>query len=376
MSTDQQARNALAEACSGIGLDLVRHTFFKLTLRRVRRALKNFELVVLVGPSRVGKGALIRALVKELNAVVERDPSKLRAAIVRAESAFRKAFSWKRFWVLCLRAVGDPLPECKVNRALPARGVSRGTGARYGSVTEPDLADNFRRAAHDRGLEVLFVDEALALLKNERGRVLEDQLDLLRDLADTEPFKFVLVSTPRILGHLDLSEELDSRTTVVYFPRYNRDNEAEFKRFRRTARTLINSLPKASQFKLTGEQLHSLHVATAGCVGHLVHHFRAAINACLEEDQYQLSWEHFLEVFPPDEKLQRRWNRCLLGEALHARASARTFGKDQVWGDRAEPELSDFAPEFALTAPTPRATRRRRGSSRIGIPNPTRHSVG
>ena len=312
-----------------------------------------------------------------MNAIIEKDPSQLRAAVVRAESAFRKAFSWKRFWVLCLRAVDDPLPGCKVNRALPARGVSRGTGARYRSVTEPDLADDFRRAAHDRGLEVLFIDEARALLKNERGRVLQDQLDLLRDLADTEPFKFVLVSTPLILEHLDLSDELDSRITEVYFPRYNRDNEAEFKQFRQTARTLMDSLPKASQFSLTGEQLYALHSATVGCVGQLVHLFRAAINACLESEQHQLSWEHFLEVFPSDEKLDRRWERCLFGEALYAQASARTFGKDHVWGGRSEPKLSDFQPDFELTpSVAPPAKRSRRSSSRIGIPDPVRHSVG
>lgn len=377
MSTDIEARRALAEARSRIGVQLVRHTFFKLTLRRVRRALKDFELVVLVGPSRVGKGALLRALDQELNAVVEEKPSELRSAIVRTESAFRRAFSWKRFWVLCLRAVGDALPECKVNREMPACGVARGTGARYRSATEPQLADDFRRAAQDRGLEVLFVDEALAMLKNERGRVLQDQLDILRDLADTEPFKFVLVSTPRILDHLDLSEELDSRITEVYFPRYSRDSEAQFERFRRTVRTLMNSLPEASRFTLTGEQLLALHMASAGCIGHVVHHFRAAINTCLESGEHQLCWTHFEEAFPADEKLERRWHRCLQGEALFERVSARTLGRGRVWSERREPVLSDFEPGFELTPPSPSARPRRRGrSARVGTPAPRRPSVG
>ena len=376
MSTDREARTALAAARHRFGVEFVRHTYFVRTMRLLKKALRNYRMVVLIGPSRVGKGAILDAYVNELNAEVE-ETSKILAAIVRAESAHRKVFSWKRFWIQCLRAIQDPLPERKVNRASAASGVSRGTGARYRSSSESELADHFRDAARDRGLHILLVDEALALLKNERGRVLRDQLDVLRNLADTEPFRFVLVSTPRILEHFDLSEELDSRMTLVYFPRYTRDDPDEYKQFRQVVRTFMDSLPKRSRFRLTGSQMLELHKATAGCVGHLVHWFRLAVDECLEAEQHQLEWEHFLATFPGDAKVERRWQRCLEGEAMYACASAQTYGEDRVWSRRFEPDLSEFSSEFELTMPeAPSKKPRRRGSTRIGLPGPGRHPVG
>ena len=371
MSTDADVREALFGSFARLGHEVVQHTYFEQTRIVLRRELVVHNMVSLLGPSRVGKGALIRSVVREMNESVAGEPSRLRAAVVRAEVPHRKAFSWKRFWICALRAVGDPLPESKVNRTLPAGGVSRGTGARYRAATEPELSDMFLDAARDRGLEVLFIDEALALLKHERGRVLEDQLDVLRNLADLERIKFVLASTSRILDSLGASEELASRVHHVHFPRYSRDDAKEYKDFRRAARALMDQLPAVSRFTLTGEQMVLLHAGSVGCVGRLVVWFRKAVQLCLDQEGCELRWEHFEATFLPDKQLRHLWRQCLAGEVRTERALSRTFGRGEVWAKRREPDVLSLGPEFELVPP-PSAPVNKRVSARLGMPGPSR----
>ena len=378
MPTDLSALQALVESRKLLDQEPVKHTLLLETLDRLELALDADSMVYLLGPSRVGKGTAIHMLCEEMNAPVAEEPSQLRASMVRARTAHRGLYSWKRFYFEAMKAIGDPLPNRKVNRDVPASGVWRGTGSRYKSISEPELADRFMVGARQRGLEVLFIDEALALFKKQRESSMLDQLDVLRDLADSDHLKFVLVSTPRILEHLDLSEELESRAEAVYFPRYNRDDAAQFKTFRRVSVTLMTRLPKASRFRLEPQHQLKLHQGTAGCVGHLVRWFRSAIKCCVANGEHQLAWGHFVATFPSDDKVHRRWKRCLQGEELYRDVSERTFGDGCVWGARAEPKLADFDPEEAEpeTPPANPSPRKPKASGRIGISGARRPAVG
>ena len=73
-------------------------------------------------------------------------------------------------------------------------------------------------AAIDRGLQLLVIDEAYAIVKTESGVTLKQQLDVLRNLADEMPFRIALVSTGRILDKFEISGELSGRLGFVYFP--------------------------------------------------------------------------------------------------------------------------------------------------------------
>ena len=375
MLVDSEVRQALEGAVSRLRSELVPHTLLEDTRRSIHRELDCYDMVLLLGPSRVGKGALIRSITDKMNASVVDEPSKIPAAIVRARVPHRKAFSWRTFWIDALRALEDPLAHRKVNRASPASGVERGTGARYRSVHEPELADMFADAARDRDLNVLFVDEALALLKYERGRVLRDQLDVLRNLADETDFKFVLVSTPRIIEHLEPSEELESRLTAVRFPRYRRSTVEEFKVFRRVARTFMDKLPEGCRLKLTGEQLVVLHHGSIGCVGHLVHWFCRAIHDCMAHGDRKLEWKHFEASVERDQGIDNLWRKCLEGERQCEIALARTLGDDPAWASRREPDGNGLQVEFELSQ-SPGDVARPGSSTRIGIPKPSRPVVG
>ena len=318
-----------------------------------------------VGPAGVGKGRLIAYLVEEFNVSVIEAPRLLRAAVVSAPNSHRRAFSWREFFIACLEALEDPLPEEKVE--LPNSVVARARRA-----TEAGLRRAVLSAVCDRGLHVLFVDEALALVQNERGRTLRHQLDVLRDLADASSCKLVLVATPRLLGPLDLSGELARRMAAVAFPRYwpVTRGSPEGQDFLAAVKALLEMLPAGSKPRLGWRRIGLLGAGSLGCVGLLVQWFDRAVTRCLREGADALDWRHFEETVLPDSQLATLQGECEDGERRFGDLTVRTFGGLSDTGSSVGEDVP--AVKAASSPALPRATR---ASGRVGLPKPRRHEV-
>lgn len=367
MSTESSVRASLLAARDRVGAETVRHPHFDATASRLRETASSHPLSLLLGVPGVGKTVLAGTLVTQINRSVSEDPSNVRAVAVTAPAPHRKAFSWREFSIAVLDALDDPLPACKVDREAVADALRRGVSTRVQRATQEALLRAVSAAARDRGLEWLFVDEAVALVKAEHGRLLRDQLDVLRNLADRTDFKVVLVSTPRIMASMQLSGELARRTGEVFFPRYGSAND-ELKTFCRVLTTFMGVLPEPLRLRPEPEQLRLLHAGSLGCVGHLADWFRRALARCIESDVGALAWPHFAETVLPDVKLAQLDDESRLGEERFDEASRRTFGL----GARVGPSPS--APEAVPSPPpTPAPAGRRR--RRVGLPAPKRRAV-
>ena len=368
MSTDPSVRASLESARDRIGAEIVRHPHFDETASWLRETASCYPLSLLLGVPGVGKTVLTAALVAEINRSVSDDPCKVRAVAVTAPAPHRKAFSWREFWIAVLTALHDPLPACKVDREAMADALRRGVSTKIQRATEGALLRAVSAAARDRGLEWLFVDEAVAFVKAEHGRLLRDQLDVLRNLADRGDFKVVLVSTPRIMASMQLSGELARRTGEVFFPRYGSDND-EFKIFCRVLTTFMSVLPGSLRLRPDLEQLRLLHAGSLGCVGHLADWFRRALTRCVESRAGVPAWPHFAETVLPDGKLAQLAEESRLDEARFAEASSQTFGLGAPGGAAPPAPAPDVAPAPSV-APAPAGRRRR-----VGRPNPKRRAV-
>ena len=192
----------------------IHHPYYEEARLALRERLATHRMVLVVGPSGVGKGRLCRKEVQRLNQPIVNDPRSLRAVFFTAPSPQRGSFVWTAFWTRWLRALDDPLPECKVDRELKRERLAEGvlTRATRGSVDA--LRNAAFAATRDRGVEVVFIDEAVNLVPKERTRTLCDQLDVLRDLTDNGCCRIVLIATSRILEPLNLSGELARRIGV------------------------------------------------------------------------------------------------------------------------------------------------------------------
>ena len=368
MSTDPSLRASLESARDRVGAETVRHPHFEATASRLRETVACHPLSLLLGVPGVGKTVLVRTLVAELNRSVSDPSSQLRAVAVTAPAPHRKAFSWKDLWIELLIALDDPLPECKVDRVAMLDALARGVSTKLQRATDGALLRAASAAVRDRDLEWLFIDEAVALVKSERGRVLRDQLDVLRNLADRGDFKVVLVSTPRIVPSLQLSGELARRTGEVFFPRY-RTAQGEFKSFCRVLTTFMGTMPEPMRLRPEPEQLRLFHAGSLGCVGHLADWFRRALARCAESRADALVWPHFEATVLPDPKLVQLAEESRLGEERFAAASARTFG---LGSPASLPSHPPAAQSGLLPPPSTVPPGRRR---RVGHPKPKRRAV-
>ena len=225
-------------------------------------------------------------------------------------------------------------------------------------------------ATRDRGVEVVFIDEAVNLVPKERTRTLRDQLDVLRDLTDNGCCRIVLVATPRIFTPLNLSGELARRIGDVFFRRYadGRVRSAEHKCFASVVKTLVDCLPEESQPALS-RHVRLLHAGSLGCVGNLHDWVDYAIERCVREKREILEFRHFEATVFPDEKLEILRKQAEEGDKLYAEQSARTFGGLLAAGSGAAKAAVASAASFS--SPAPRAPARHR----VGTPKPRRHAV-
>ena len=370
--------HSLREAMALLKLSpaLMPHRNFTDIGARLDEAVKSYRMVFFVGPTGVGKTARAQATVAQLNACVADDPDFLRAAMVHARTKREKRFSFKELWIDVLRALEDPLPERKVARDPFVLGVESHPVNLRGSQTEPYLFGAVRAAARDRGLRVLFIDEAVPLLHHGSQDVLLRTLDVLRDLADGVGFTTVLVATHRLLDGLSLSPELSRRRSVVYFHRYRETDPVEYREYGRAVQSLFGKLPPHLRPKLTAAQYRLLLRGTTGCVGELFEWFHRAVENCVRAGDEQLRFEHFATTVLSDTDLATQLQKCRDGEVAYAKLSQRTFGADLQWQDEALQARADSAPESETLAPrTSGAKGKARSGGRRGIPDAKRHRV-
>ena len=364
---------ALRAALACLGQTTIDHPYYKDARLGLEERLDSHNLVLLVGPSGVGKERLVLKEVERLNKPIRDDPRRLRAVFFTAPSPQRGSFAWSAFWDRWLRALGDPLPECKVDREFKKHRLSQGVSIQATRGSVDALRNAAFAATRDRGVEVVFIDEAANLVPKERGRTLCDQLDVLRDLTDNGCCKIVLVSTGRILEPLNLSGELARRVGDVFFPRYAdvRVRSKEYKSFASVVRTFADRLPEASRPAVRG-RVRLLHAGSLGCVGILYDWFDRAIRLCLRQGQGILGFDHFEATVLPDKKLETLRAQAKEFDEAYPGLTARTFG-GLLDASGAPDATAAAAAASSSSAPSgSRAPARRRA----GTPNPRRHVVG
>ena len=277
----------------------VPHIQFKRVRTELSSAIKGSPLTVLMGVTGVGKTHLTQYMVNRLN---ERhgEPGRIPAVFMVAPTTQKSRFSWKAFWMRFLDELEEPLPGHKMDpeaRARALRDAYPGSARRSSRLTESQYFEIACSAAKERGLVLLVIDEALALARSERGETLFDQIRVLRELADQEVFRIVLVSTVKIRRDLRRSGVLTRRLATVVFPRYRAGSgytdEENYEYFVRAVVSFMKRLPESARAELTDAQCRMLYENCFGCVGLLCDWYARAIWKCVDSGQTKLSWVHF-----------------------------------------------------------------------------------
>ncbi len=269
----------------------VAHPLQKRAHQALLRAIREpagAALVVLVGPTGVGKTTLRlkveQELIRDALPALDADRGRIPVAAVEAVAPDSGQFSWRDFYIRGLAALDEPLVGHKVDVDDPAS--RRAVTARTKVVTA-DLRRAFEQALRQRRPAALLIDEAQHLAKMRSGRRLQDQMDCIKSLASLTGATHVLLGTYELLVCRNLSAQLTRRSIDIHLAQDPEDALA----FRRVLVSFQRQMPLAEEPDLA-MRWEFCYERSVGCVGVLKDWLTRALAATLREGAPALAPRH------------------------------------------------------------------------------------
>lgn len=280
----------LSKARDAILASRIEHAHFLRAVDELFNALTSMrpgEVVLSVGPSRVGKSSSIaEALNRIYGPKAERRSCQIPYVFVEAcNTSNGGALSTKSFmWDAC-KAIEHPL----YGSPLPSDPLGEELHQRINRTPESVLRSAFEHATSAMGTQFFIIDEAQHF-KYVTGRGgAEATLNSLKCLANRTGMVLVLVGSYELLDMLCLAPHLVGRQVTIEFPRY-RDHLAHDRAcFKGVLAAWSKLLPfdQPDTSLLTWKKF--LHEQTFGCVGLLSIWLRAALASAISANESTFS---------------------------------------------------------------------------------------
>lgn len=308
-------------------------TFKETTLRHEKikeafESVKNIDgyfgqekIVILTGPTGVGKSTVCQRLVQELDLryqqEMEKDPSFIPVIYVRIPAPIDGDFNWKDGMIRILEQFNEPLIRRKVI-TVPVVELDGEVISRPSKLVREELRRSVRNCIQHRKTKLMIIDEASHLLISKSRSFFYQQFETIKSLSQDFGVPLLLSGAYDLLDIRDFNGQLIRRTKVIHFPRY-RWNEVENPQlsggatFRGLIHTLLQAMPIEQEAGLESHTdyfyLHSL-----GCVGLLKDWFYDALYLAIKHD-IPISMSLFEHTKRPQNELQQISQEIKAGEA-------------------------------------------------------------
>lgn len=264
-------------------------------------------LVLVIGPSRVGKTTLIHLLEERLltyaAARMRTDPHFIPIASITAPETGSGRFDWTDFYKPVLRQLGNPFADSPTH-PIPTRLLREATEAAY--LERKPLA--------------IIVDEAHHLAEAGKGSRLVAQLNHLKNFENTTGVSHILVGTYEMRPFRKVNPQLACRSIDVHFPRYDMRSEQDCLLFKSILWALQRQLPVEEEPLLAEKYWEFLYARSIGCIGLLKLHLNRALNRALKEDACTVTLDHLRQTAASDGRVKLALRNALESEAEFAEA--------------------------------------------------------
>jgi hypothetical protein len=313
-------------------------------------------MVLVIGPSRVGKTTLIRLLEQRLLAYtachLQQNPGMLPFASITVTGPGSGRFDWHDYYKAILRQFRDPFVDSTTAR-IPARA----------------LREAVESALVQRQPVAIIADEAHHLAKSTSGRRLQDQLDHLKYFENLTGVSHVLVGTYEMRPFRKVNAQLACRGVDVHFPRYDATNAEDSRLFRSVIWALQRQLPVAEEPPLVEQHWEFLYTRSIGCIGLLKLHLNRALNLALTEEARTVTGTHLRKTALSEARVQLALRNALESEAELTEAEGADARLRALLGlpNAVSGGSNDLAADVpAQSPPTPKRPERRPGTRTAG----------
>lgn len=233
------------------------------------------EVVVMVGPSRVGKSSAVAEALLRAARPIPHMHSCMPTVWVEAENASTDGkFSTKAFMRQCCQSIEHPIYGVSHND--DSQGVRM--EQRIQRTPEALLRNAFERGLVNQATKYFVIDEAHHVAyAGSRGNGAVAILDSWKCLAQKTGIILVLVGSYSLLDIMSLTPHLLGRQRPIEFPAYRAEDKSDRRAFRQVLQTYDSLLRFEEREQSLLAWTDYLLEQSFGCVGHLSIWLRSAL---------------------------------------------------------------------------------------------------
>lgn len=229
------------------------------------------EILIVTGPSGVGKSTLLEKLEETLLAEnaeqMQLENDFLPVIRLDANAPHQKNFSWKDFYTRLLMKMDETSVQYKLPFGysmydlidMPRDLITR-------KATSDALQRCVENCLHYRKTRVLLIDEASVMLLKSKGTQPMHLFEAIKSLSINSGAKIVLVGTYQLLEIMEQSAQLIRRSRVVHMARYSNGFKEDREIFANILRSFQAQMPIKNPPDLV-KHVEAFYLKCAGCVG-------------------------------------------------------------------------------------------------------------